>query len=636
MDQEVIYSGNDLGVHYTIKYSRFRLWAPTADAVTLCLYKKGYGDCLLELLPMERDMGGTWVVSKDGDLNKTYYTYRVCRNGKTTETADPYARAAGVNGQRSMVINMQTVTPHGFYADMGPRPDRPTDIIICEISVADTTADSSSGCLYAGKFLGLTERGTRNAAGLSTGLDHLRELGVTHVQLMPVFDFASIDEEKMYTPQYNWGYDPLNYNVPEGSYATDPYHGEVRIREFKQMVQAIHDAGLGVIMDVVYNHTYDIEGSCFQKTEPDYYYRKDKKNYSDASACGNEIASERPMVHKYIVDSVCYWAKEYHIDGFRFDLMGVLDIDTLNDLSERLHDYNPYIILYGEGWTGGSSVLPEYRRAMKKNARMLHKIGMFSDDIRDTVKGHVFYEDIRGFVNGQQNLENSVRYAAAGGVWHPQVDYAGYAYTAGGPWAENPTDTVSYVSCHDNLTLWDKLTLSCPDANKGKLLAMNRLAAAMIFTSQGIPFFLQGEEFARTKPIEGSDEVSENSYNLPLYTNSLKYNRLTKFQSLYEYYRGLIQFRKSNPALRLATGAEVREGLHFIEGLHANVVAFTVDYKDNHVFVAYNANLRPVTVPLPEGKWRLQIDKEHAGTETLQLVEEKVRLAGISCVALTV
>ncbi|MDD6639024.1 MAG: type I pullulanase [Lachnospiraceae bacterium] len=632
--KEPYYFGNDLGAVYGKEATSFRLWAPSAEAVTLCLYSEGDGDCLLEHIPMQESEGGTWTTVKKGNLNGIYYTYKVWHGGKMQETQDPYSVAVGVNGARSMVLDLKETDPKGFALDEGPRPERKTDIIVCEISVADTTADASCGSSYPGKYLGLMERGLKDAKGNPLGLDHLLELGVTHVQLMPSFDFGSIDESKPDEEQYNWGYDPVNYNVPEGSYSTDPFHGEVRIREFKQMIQALHKAGLGVIMDVVYNHTFDVENSCFQKVEPDYFFRKAGERYSDASACGNEVASEHPMVRKYIVESVCYWAKEYHIDGFRFDLMGVLDIVTLNELSARLHEINPSIILYGEGWTGGDSVLPEYLRAQKKNVRMLHDIGMFSDDIRDTVKGHVFYEDVKGFVNGQQNMENSVRYAATAGVWHPQVDYAGYAYTPGGTWAENPTDVVSYVSCHDNLTLWDKLTISCPKSTKEECLAMNRLAAAMVFTSQGIPFFLQGEEFGRSKPIEGSNEVSENSYNLPLYTNALRYGLLEENAELYAYYRGLIAFRKAHRGLRLSEGVEVRECIHFIDDLPENVVVFTIDYADEVLLVAYNANPKPVKVKLPDGSYDVYVDKTHAGVTPLTQMKGELSMEPVAAYVL--
>jgi pullulanase len=635
MKNQISYWGDDLGAVYHPTHTTFRLWAPTAEDVTFCRYEAGDGDCLLEEIPMHPDVQGTWFLSMEGEWDHTYYTYKIRRGDKWVESQDPYAVAAGVNGVRSMVLNLRKTDPQGFSKDHGPKKQNRTDLVICEISVADMTADPSAGVKHKGKFLGLAESGTKNADGEPTGLDYLRSLGITHVQIMPSYDFASIDESQMGQAQYNWGYDPLNYNVPEGSYSTDPFHGEVRVREFKEMVAAFHSAGLGVIMDVVFNHTYDLN-SCLQKCEPDYYYRKVGKTYSDASACGNEIASERPMMHKYIVDSVCYWAKEYHLDGFRFDLMGVLDVDTLNDLSVKLREINPAIVLYGEGWTGGPSPLPECRRALKKNVRMLDGIGMFSDDIRDAIRGHIFYNTKRGFVAGQEGYENAVRYSVTGAVWHPQVDYDHYTYSEDGPWAATPCDTISYASCHDNLTLWDKFLVSCPEKSVGERMAMNRLAAAMVFTAQGTPFFLSGEEFARTKPVEGSDEVSENSYNLPLFTNALSYTWSSQQKELQAYYRGLIAFRKAHRGLRLTTAEEVRKEIDFLEELPANVVAFTISREEETLFVVYNANETSVTLSLPaEGEWERYIDEVHAGTQSLGTAAGAVEVPKVSCAVYT-
>ncbi|MBR4026723.1 MAG: type I pullulanase, partial [Lachnospiraceae bacterium] len=495
------------------------------------------------------------------------------------------------------------------------------------------TSDASCGAKYAGKYLGLTETGTKNKAGIATGLDHIKELGVTHVQIMPSYDFGSIDESKPDVEQYNWGYDPINYNVPEGSFSTDPFHGEVRIKEYKKMVQTFHENGLGVIMDVVYNHTYDIVNNCFQKCVPDYYYRMDGDEYSDASACGNEVASEKPMVSKFIVDSLLYWASEYHLDGFRFDLMGCLDIETMQKASDELRKINPDIIIYGEGWAGGPSTLAEEKRALKANTPKSQGVGAFSDDIRDTIKGHVFYEEEPGFVNGAQGLENDVRYSVVGATRHSGVDYEAYTYSEG-PWAKNPVDIVNYVSCHDNLTLWDKLSLSSGDADETTRLSMNRLASAMVFTAQGIPFFLQGEEFARTKPIEGTDEVAENSYNLPLYTNSIKYDRLTEYKDLYEYYRGIIAFRKAHGLFRLGKTEEVQKYLTFVEDLPKNVVAFVLENEEETIFVAYNANTESVTLDLPKaGDWTICIDDDRASAEGVGTATDKVEVKAIACIA---
>lgn len=628
-----IYDGDDLGAVYSRMHTHFHLWAPTAERVRICFFKSGHEGEAFEIKDMYAEENGIWGYSKSGDLHGVYYTYLVCLDGCEQETNDPYAKACGVNGIRSMVVDLERTNPRGFEKDSGPILKKWTDAVIYELSILDTTSDESCGAKYPGKYLGLTERGMTSEDGTPTGLDHILDLGVTHVQIMPSYDFGSIDESKPEQPQYNWGYDPINYNVPEGSFSTDPFHGEVRIKEYKQMVQAFHKQGIGVIMDVVYNHTYDIANNCFQKCVPDYYYRTNEdSSYSNASGCGNEIASERPMVRKFIIDSLKYWVKEYHIDGFRFDLMGVLDIETMNQAAEELRKINPSIILYGEGWTGGASVLPNEERALKSNMQMLQGIGAFSDDIRDFTKGHVFCREGTGFVNGAQGFENQVRFSVVGASNHPEVDYTSFG---GVPWAKAPVDTINYVSCHDNLTLWDKLKVSSPSANKKQLLAMNHLAAAMVFTAQGIPFFLQGEEFARSKPIEGTKEVSENSYNLPFYTNALRYDRIAEYKNLYEYYKGLIAFRKSHEALRLSTTEEVCKAIHFIEGMSANLVAFTIQTEEENLFVVYNANPDAVEIDLPEqAEWKINIEKNKASAEglrTLSIKESKIEVQGISC-----
>lgn len=628
------YLMDDLGAVYTEEKTSFRVWAPTAEAVTICFFREGDGNNLIDKEPMTKDQHGTWIYQKRGDLSGTYYTYRVKIDGIEKETTDSYAKAAGVNGRRAMVVDLMATNPDGFLDDKGPSLDKGTDAVICEISIADMTADRSSGIRHRGKYLGLTEKGTKSPDGLPTGLDYLKSLGITHVQLMPVFDFGSIDETRGDMEQYNWGYDPVNYNVPEGSYSTDPFHGEVRIREFKEMIQAFHKAGIGVIMDVVFNHTFDVESSPFQRTAPDYYYRIADYGYSNASACGNEIASEHAMMQKYIIDSVIYWVKEYHIDGFRFDLMGCLDLETMQILRDELVKINPSILIYGEGWTGGDSVLPAEERALKTNISKLNGIGAFSDDIRDTVRGHVFYPTYRGFVNGMTGMENAIRYSVAGAAAHPQVDYKSYQYTPSGPWAKNPADTINYVSCHDNLTLWDKLAVSAPEATEEERLAMNRLSAAIVFTSQGIPFFLSGEEFARTKPVEGSSEPSENSYNLPLYTNSIKYGRLKEKEELYHYYQGVIAFRRQHGGLRLASAEKVAKSLTFMDVDTANLVAFTIRTEEEVLFVVYNANREEITIDLPEdGAFHVYIEDKKAGNECLRSVAGKTAVKGLSCLA---
>lgn len=632
IEQYKNYYGDDLGAVYSLEQTSFRVWAPSASEVKLCLYKQGDGDCKISTFPLNKDAeNGTWFTTCNGDLDGVYYTYIVTVDGKIMETVDPYAKAVGVNGLRSMVIDLDKTNPKDFEKDKGPLLRRYTDAIVCEISVADNTGDVSSNVKYPGKYLGLAETGTTSNEGLPTGLDYLADLGVTHVQLMPCYDFGSVDEADTETEQYNWGYDPVNYNVPEGSYATDPFHGEVRVCEFKQMVQAFHKKGLGVIMDVVYNHTYDVESSCFQKCVPNYYYRtREDGSFSDASACGNEIASERTMVRKYIVDSVCYWAKEYHIDGFRFDLMGVLDLETMRQVYCALKEINPSIIVYGEGWVGGDSVLDAKVRSMKVNLHNIENIGAFSDDIRDGIRGSVFENSDTGFANGKENMETAVRYSVVGASYHPQVDYLKYYYSQG-PWTRDPKDVVNYVSCHDNMTLWDKLAVSRPDATEEERLAMNRLCAAIVMTSQGVPFFLTGEEICRTKPVEGEDTPAHNSYNLPLYTNSLKYDRAFQYQSMREYYKGLIAFRKKHAALRLSSAVEVQRRLTFIDVDYANVVAYVLDMEDVEIIVAYNANNYEIELNLPnENEYKVFIEKDKAGNDILNTVAGKMTVAPIS------
>lgn len=625
------YFGNDLGAVYTLEKTSFRLWAPTAEKVLLCFYEAGDGDCLMETIEMQKDIGGTWLYTRNEDMNGVYYTYLVTVDGVTKETVDPYAKACGVNGNRGMVVDLASTNPEGFVEETRQAFEKPTDAIIYEIAISDMTGDVACGVKHPGKFMGLAEFGTKNANGYATGIDYIKSLGVTHVQLMPSYDFGSVDETKPLGEEYNWGYDPVNYNVPEGSYSTDPYHGEVRIKEMKTMILAMHKAGLRVVMDVVYNHTYDIPNSVFQKTYPDYYYRKDGDKYSDASACNNEVASDMPMCRKYIVDSVVYWAKEYHIDGFRFDLMGVLDIETMQAVKDALDEVSKDIIVYGEGWTGGPSTLPDEVRALKKNTQKLNGVGAFSDDLRDGIRGSVFYDDELGFATGEKNTENDVRFSVCGATYHSQVDYDLYDYSEG-PWAKNPCDVINYASCHDNMTLWDKLTVSCIGASEDELLRYNRFVAAIVFTCQGIPFILSGEEFGRTKPIEGTDKLAENSYNLPLYTNRIDYVRAQKNEALINYYRGLIAFRKEHEALKLTTASDVQTRIKFYDLDAKDVVSYSIEMEDEVVFVSYNAALEAKEIAIPfTGSFDVYIEGDQAGTKVLRSVANQVTVNPVSC-----
>ena len=630
-----VYTGNDLGAVYSPKMTRFKVWAPEAESVKLNLYKQGEGDNLIDQHIMKKSANGTYVFEKQGDCNGIYYTYTVVNHGEEQEAVDPYTKAAGVNGQRGMVINLAKTNPQGFEMDGYRNPEHITDAIIYEGSVRDFTMDESSGVFHNGKFLGLTEANTTNHFGEATALDYISGLGVTHVQILPAFDFETVDEKNQ-KAQYNWGYDPDNYNVPEGSYAVSPYDGAVRIQEMKQMVLALHSRGIGVIMDVVFNHTYRRDDSNLQKIVPGYYYRSDETGYTNGSGCGNEVASDRPMVQKLIVDSLIYWAKEYHIDGFRFDLMGVLDIDTMNVIAERLKEIRPDVYLYGEGWNGGPSSLAEEKRAFKASAKKMPGIGMFNDDIRDTIKGSVFYDDHLGFVNGGTHLENALRYGITGAVAHPQVDYDAYGSK---PWAKEPGQSINYVSCHDNYTLWDKLSVSCPEASEEKKKAMNRLCAAIVFTSQGVPFIQAGEEFLRSKPLPEKKGFAENSYNMPDAVNSIKWDNIHEYPDMIAYYKGLMALRKAHPVFRMQSEAEMTQNLCFLSDTPENVVAYLLkgkcaDDTPENILVIFNGNDEEILYNLPEGKWKILVDDKTAGADGKKIISEKADVEPLSALVL--
>lgn len=601
------YNGTDLGCTMDHGCTYFRIWAPYASTVTLNLYRDDQALLPFRRIPMHADVEGTWVC-QDAIPSHTYYTYTI----DTKETQDPYSKAVGCNGRRSMVVDLSETNPEGFATDRGPTLLQPVDAIICETSILDATGDFSSMAKHPGKYLGLAEDGLCTADGTPCGLDYFKSLGVTHVQLMPIYDFGSIDESKdpiTYPANYNWGYDPVNYMTPEGSFSTNPSDGAVRIRELKTMIQAFHQAGIGVVMDVVFNHTYSLD-SCFQKSAPDYFYRKDGDTYSDGSACGNEIASERPMVRKYILDCLCYWLKEFHLDGFRFDLMGCLDLETMQCVNDTLRKLRPDILLYGEGWLGGDSVLPESKRAIKAQLSTIDGIGAFSDDIRDGIRGNVFYDETYGFVGGAPDTENDIRFSVVGACPHPQVDYKTYAYSPRGAWAKSPNRVINYVSCHDNMTLWDRISFSRKDASLADRLAMNRLAACIVFTSQGVPFFLHGEERLRSK------HFSDNSFNLPLEENSIKYELLPQEKDMLEFYRKLIAFRKAMPEFHMTDGDGIRKRLRFIEKLNKpSVVAFYVD----DLLVVYNASKKSVSIPVErEGIYATYLHGERVDTVPLE------------------
>ncbi len=601
-----VYQGSDLGVHWTPERTVFRIWSPAAEQVWLRIYEAGQGGEATLQQELERGEQGSWQTVLEGDFENQYYTLQIQSEGQwLQETLDPYARAVGVNGKRGMIINLDATDPEGWALDQGPRLD-PENIVLYELHLRDLSTHFSSGIKEKGKFLGLAQAYTLSPDGLTTGLDHLTELGITHVHLLPSFDFRSIDETRLEENNFNWGYDPQHYNVPEGSYSTNPFDGRTRIREFKQMVKALHDRRIGLVMDVVYNHTGATETSVFNQIAPGYFYRfSEDGSFSNGSACGNEVASERSMVRKFIVESVTYWAKEYHVDGFRFDLMGLHDIETMNAVREALNAIDPSIFVYGEGWTADSTPLPSEQLALKAHTAQLGGVATFSDDLRDALKGHVFTPTDRGFVSGAAGLKESLKFGIAGSVYHPEINYSEVRYSKEA-WAAHPLQTISYVSCHDNLSLWDKLAVSIPDALEEEREKMHQLALSVVLTAQGVPFLHAGSEFMRTKGGE------ENSYQSPDSVNQLDWRRKHDYLETFDFVRALIRLRKQHPAFRLKTGAEVRQYLRFLPTRSDHLVAFHLDGASvgdpwDEIVVAYNGGEKPANLIVEKKNWQVAL-----------------------------
>ena len=621
------YEGNDLGATWSKEVTAFRVWAPTAEKVMVNLYQSGdpnAGD-LQEQLIMQKDKKGTWIVEKAGDLNGLYYTYEVWHDGKVVEATDPYAKTTGVNGVRAMILDMSSTNPVGWETDEDPNGDKNiTDAIIYELHVRDLSVAENSGIQNKGKFLGIVEAGTKNETGYATGLDYMKELGITHLHLLPVNDYGVIDEGHLEEQQFNWGYAPVNYNVPEGSYATDPFHGEVRVKEMKQMVQTLHQNGISVILDVVYNHVLDAEQFCFNKLVPGYFCRMDENGkYSDGSGCGNDVASERSMVKKYIVDSVCYWADEYHIDGFRFDLVGLIDTETINAIVENVHKKHPNVIFYGEGWTMPTGVTKKgYLMATQLNSAETPEFAYFSDTLRDALKGRVFYADSKGYVTGAEDVTEVMEACLLG-----QPD-----------WCKNPSQTINYGSCHDNYALMDKIAQSIPDAERSEWISSNNLAAALYMFAQGIPFIHAGEEILRTK-MDAEGNYVENSYDSPDAVNRIDWSVLAQeeYQKNLAYYKGLIQIRKKYASLRYMTAAEVNQHVTLLKPQTKNVIAVQVNdtEKQEELILIFNPNREVVEVTIPEEKWSILVEKEQANVDGLGLCEGgNVSIAPISAMVL--
>lgn len=617
-EEQYTYEGNDLGATWTKEKTSFRVWAPTAESVKVNLYASGTAEAedLTEQLEMKPDINGTWVAEKEGDLNGVYYTYLAQVNGVENEACDPYARTTGVNGKRAMVLDLASTNPKGWETDSNPHADMPfNDAVIYELHVRDLSADASSGISNVGKYLEFTETGTKTESGIATGLDHMKDLGITHLHLLPVYDYGSVDESQLDKEQFNWGYDPVNYNVPEGSYSTDPYNGEVRVAEMKQMVQSLHQNEISVVMDVVYNHVHSASEFCENLLVPGYFSRVDEEGkYSNGSGCGNDTASERSMVKKYIVDSVKYWADEYHIDGFRFDLVGLIDTETINAVMEEVHKDHPDVVFYGEGWTMDTELTKEgYTLTTQTNSTETPGFAFFSDTLRDGLKGNVFDTAEPGYVSGATGLEDIITQCFMG---------------LAPDWCTTPSQSINYASCHDNLTLMDRIARSTPSASREERIRMNNLAAAIYLTAEGIPLMQAGEEFLRTK-VKSDGGFDENSYASSDAVNSLKWDNLNEaeYMNVYNYYKGLIAFRKAHGALRMNNAEDVKANIMPVEGLESNVVALQINGGVNGetsdgLFVIFNANNAQTKVTLPAGTWDVYINGEQAGTEVLSSIKE--------------
>lgn len=604
-DKYPIYYGTDLELVYTPEQSVFTLWAPTAQKVRLNLYAAGDGGKPEEQIEMNPADDGTWRIQVDRDLKGKFYTFQIEKDGKwLEETPGIWAKAVGVNGNRAAVIDWNETNPEGWESDKAPELKMYSDIILYELHHRDFSIAPNSGVQNKGKFLALTETGTKTPEGHTSGIDHLKELGVTHIHILPSFDFATVDEKKLDQNQYNWGYDPKNYNVPDGSYSTDPSNPVVRIREFKEMVKSLHANGLRIVLDVVYNHTASTEHSNFNLTAPDYFYRQNPDgSYSNGSGCGNETASDREMVRQYIIESVKFWAKEYHIDGFRFDLMGIHDIETMNRLRAELMKIDPTIFVYGEGWLADNSPLPMEQRAVKDNISQMEGIAVFCDDFRDGLKGSTFDEQNPGYASGNINGNfEPVKFGIVGATEHPQVDFNGLLYSSW-PYAAAPSQVVNFVSCHDGYTLVDKLKLSVQgDHAEEELVPIDKLVHTVLLTAQGIPFIRGGEEVIQDK------QGNPNSFNAPDEVNQIDWSFKDKNLDFFNYLKGVIALRKAHPAFRITTVEGIKQWLHFLDTGDSGVIAYTLGEHANgdewtEILVAYNGNRGEAEINIPEQEW---------------------------------
>ena len=619
--------------------TRFSLWSPSADSVKVNIYTDGQGGTPLRSLTLHKEnICDKWVALLPGDNKGKFYTFQIKKDGKwLEENPGTSAYAVGVNGQRGAIIDLRETNPTGWENDRAPLFTGQKDAVLYEMHYRDFTMDSESGIKHKGKFLSLTEHGTHNASGLSTGIDHLKELGVTHVHLLPSYDYGSIDETtgnaygggNRVPSTYNWGYDPVNYNVPEGSYSTDAYTPTTRIREFKEMVMALHKAGIRVVMDVVYNHVFDLGKSSFERTAPGYFFRHNADGTpANASGCGNETASETEMFRKYMIESIEYWMKEYHVDGFRFDLMGIHDIETMNLIRQKAQSIDPNVVLYGEGWAASSPVLPSEQLAMKANTARLGGIAAFGDEMRDGLRGG-WQDDKEGaFLVAIPGNEESVKFGIVGAIAHPGVDMSKVNYSKD-PWAAQPQEMISYVSCHDDMCLADRIKCTLDNISKKKnpksvsdpaaRRRLQKLAETAVLTSQGVPFIWNGDEIMRDK------KGVHNSFSSPDSINTIPWAQKTEYKDVFDYVASLVKLRKSHPAFRMGCAKMVRENLTFLPVKASNVVAWTLNGKAagdewGRIVVILNSNTKAVKQAVPKA------------TYTVVCADGKVDTAGIRTV----
>lgn len=599
------------GVEYSPKATTFHITtSPDVKKVNVLLSDTDSDNPTEQLTKQMKRVGaGKWELTVKSDLKGKYYLFSVYNSAQPDNTPGIFAKAVGVNGKRGAIVDLRDTDPEGWADDVRPALSNPCDLVIYEMHHRDFSVDLSSGLKHKGKYLALTE---------PKAIEHLQRLGVNAVHILPSFDYASVDESKPDVPQYNWGYDPLNYNVPEGSYSTDAATPTTRIREFKQMVQALHRAGIRVILDVVYNHTFDINGSNFQKTYPDYFYRKTAEGkYSDGSGCGNETASEKPLMREFMKESVEYWIKEYHIDGFRFDLMGVHDIKTMNEIRAMADQIDPSIYIYGEGWSAGSCAYPQEKLAMKANTKQLNGIGAFCDDMRDALRGPFSDDHKGGFLIGEPGQEESIKFGIVGAIAHPQIDMTKVNYSREA-WTNEPSQMVAYVSCHDDMCLTDRLRATVPYITDDELIRLDLLAQTAVLTSQGVPFILSGEEMLRDK------KSVHNSFRSPDSINRLDWNNLKRYPQVFDYYAGLIALRKAHPAFRMGKAEEVRKHLEFVDA-PKGVVAFRL--KDNaggdawrNIYVVLNSQKTPQNVKVAEGSYTTVVANGKVNADGLGLI----------------